>query len=135
MTLSPRQTKEYDCGVVAVKYLLELRGHYGDVGEIEKRLGTTPDEGTSHEGILSYLNTIEDFNPQPFTGPIESAPFPCIVNYWWGGDGHYAVVVSKTEHFLFLFNPASGEIERWRYDDFNNVFFSMRYGPKWSCSI
>lgn len=136
MIRSPIQQTEFDCGIVAVMYFMGLKGGFiPDRVALAFNLRTTPDQGTSHDAIREWLSLWSSRDPLEHIGPIESAPIPCIVNYWDEDDGHYGVVVAKTDDLLFLFNPQNGEVERWDVSAFNAVFYSKRYGAKWSISL
>jgi ABC-type bacteriocin/lantibiotic exporter with double-glycine peptidase domain len=134
--LPPTQRNEWECGIAAIRYLMLLLNHDTErwINQAIGIAGTTKKDGTSHAGIMQVIAWI-GYKPVEQYCQIQDVPVPSIVNYQWNGDGHYGVLVSKTRRHCFIFNPYDGEIDRWRLWDFNDAFFSKRYGKLWSVSV
>jgi ABC-type bacteriocin/lantibiotic exporter with double-glycine peptidase domain len=131
------QSKDYNCGVFSLHFLLGLHGISVDQEELEKIMGTTEEDGTNHKGIMkglshfgmkwvswydSHISTLQEF-------------LPAIINYQYcdedGCDGHYAVVLGQGHGFFTIYNPATGEIEKLDVEYLEKNWYSERYGKGW----
>lgn len=131
------QTKDYNCGVFSLHFLLGLHGIAVDPEELEKIMGTTEVDGTSHDGFRkglshfgfkwiswygAHVSTLQEF-------------LPAIINYQYcdedGCDGHYAVVLGQGHGFFVIYNPATGEIEKLDTEYLEKNWYSERYGKEW----
>jgi ABC-type bacteriocin/lantibiotic exporter with double-glycine peptidase domain len=134
MLISPVCETDWDCGLVASKYLTILLGGEWLTSLDEAALigKSTPEDGTPHEGILDLLA----YGGLRFVGKtfqtVAQVPIPAIVNYQSDGDGHYGVVVSKTTENVFIFDPADGVVRTFTFSEFDEVFYSLRYGRMWA---
>ncbi len=130
------QASAGDCGVTAIEHVLRSlgkvslgRGRMCEIG------GATDKDGISHDGLKAVL-AASDLRWSEHIGPIQDAPLLSIVNYLWEGDGHYGVLVKKTESDVFIFNPSFGTIDRHTTAEFNDLFSSPRYPPeKWALHV
>ena len=86
------QRYDYDCGVAAVNTLIMMLGREKlPADELEKRLGTTPDLGTSPVNIKRVLDEEKIDYMESRNGKFEDlekmigADFVCLVVYqaWW----------------------------------------------------
>ena len=145
------QETDYDCGPACVRYLTIARG-WGALGggpvdgsyvRMIRAAETTPEFGTSHEGMLQLINGM-GFSGRARIAPIEDVPLFAIVNYMsseavegekYPGDGHYGVVVGKSERNVYIWSPSYGKVITYSYHEFNKVFYSNRYGSKWSVEV
>jgi|ERR1700743_1331370 len=131
------QSQNYNCGVYALHFLLGLHGVSVMPETLEPIMGTTDQDGTSHDGIRkglshfgfkwvswygSHVSTLQEF-------------LPAIINYQYcdedGCDGHYAVVLGQGHGFFIIYNPATGEIETLEEKHLENNWYSERYGKGW----
>lgn len=129
------QDKEYNCGVYAMKFFLELIGITCDAEELEKIMEATEADGTSHEGMIKAFN-FYDIIPRSFNdAAVYELPNdrPFIINYQWDGDGHYAVVLGKIKDKFIIYNPGNGEIEIINLSIDN--WYSERYGKRWAITF
>lgn len=132
-----RQDKEYNCAVYAVKFLMALHGQYAFGSDfLEQELGTTEENGTSHEAIYNWFNgdVISGYE-----GNIDTVTLPAIINYQFcdGEDceGHYSVLLCVTEKKVTLYNPAYGQIEIIDKMVFVDNWYSKRYGNRWYLAL
>jgi len=135
-----RQTKDYNCAAGAVAFFVYLNsGKTLDVDRITEKLRCDPEEGTPHKPIIEYLRYLfryDNYIVKSVNSPLlTDVKFPLLVNYYDGEDGHYGVIISLfmqgEESMCELFNPATGEIEHIKWDDFQKSWYSPRYGKKW----
>lgn len=129
-----KQTKDYNCGPTALSYFLHLHGIEAQPNILEDHLGTTPEDGTSHEGIETYLRLI-GFAHYAGEQALHRIKLPMLVNFWEGTDGHYAVITCIHLHsgggFLWLMDPADGVEWKHNFEDFTKNWYSLRYGKNW----
>jgi len=131
------QTKDYNCGPTALCYFLHMHGIEAQPDILEDHLGTTPEDGTSHEGIVQYLRLI-GFPLIAGEIPLHQVRLPMLVNFWEGTDGHYAVIediyitTSGTQgNRIYLRDPADGLLHIHSFEDFTKNWYSLRYGKNW----
>lgn len=130
-----KQAKDYTCGPAAVSYFLARHGIHYDQTYLEGVLLSTPQSGTSHDAIQSFLYAIEF----PFTsGDMRFSVFrlPMLVNYWKDDDGHYGVITELRidrdgTSSIVLFDPEDGELKHMTLEAFRATWFSKRYGKNW----
>lgn len=132
-----KQKSDFSCGVYCVHFLLGLYGINILPEWLEPIMGTTEEDGTSHEGIKkgfrhfnfkwvewsdSHVSTLQEF-------------LPAIINYQYcdedGCDGHYAVVLGQGHGFFVIYNPGTGEIETLDCELLKKNWYSERYGKGW----
>lgn len=135
------QTKEYNCAVFSLNFLLGLYGVKTDTEELEKIIGTTEENGTSHEDIkkgIRYFNLKYISYDDSHVSTLEEF-LPAIINYQYcdadGYDGHYSVVLGKGHGFFTVYNPAIGEIEIINEKKLQENWYSERYGKGWFIQI
>lgn len=135
------QDKEYNCGVFAVNFILGINGIQSDTETLEQVMGTTENDGTSHEGIkkaVRYFNlkAVENYDSDIY---MLMDFLPAIVNYQFcdtdGCDGHYGVILGKSRLSFIIYNPGIGEIETIKFNDFEKIWYSERYGKRWFLKI
>lgn len=136
------QSKNYNCAVYALHFLLGISNLSSDIEDMEKELGTNEDKGTSHEQILDWLklNNVTGITYGNNSNVHRlSCVLPAIVNYqYWdkdGCDGHYGVVLTVNENKVILYNPAIGEIESVDKYYFEAKWYSERFGKGWFLKI
>lgn len=136
-----KQTKDYNCAVFSVQFLLGLYGIGSNIADLEIIMGASEEDGTSHEGIKkallhhnlkwvswyeSHISSLQEF-------------LPAIINYQYcdddGCDGHYSVVLGQGHGFFIIYNPATGEIERLVCEGLEKNWYSERYGKGWFLQI
>jgi predicted double-glycine peptidase len=128
-----RQKKDYDCGVYAVNFLMELHGIYNfGIDFLEQELKTTADNGTTHEDISNWFNNDV---LSGYDSDINKIKVPALVNYQYDGEGHYGVVLCITKKMVTIYNPAIGDIEIVDKGQFILSWYSERYGNKWYLSL
>jgi predicted double-glycine peptidase len=128
-----RQTKDYNCGVFAIQYILRLKGVLcPDIEILEKELNTSKKDGTPHEEMARYL-TERNIPFGRCNGAITD--FPTLVTYRYEDEDHYGVIININERLLWLYNPATGDIDMMRIKDFLNVWKCRRYGDKFGLII
>ncbi len=129
-----KQTKDYNCGPTALSYFLHLHGIEAQPAILEDHLGTTPEDGTSHEGIETYLRLI-GFPHYAGEQALHQIKLPMLVNFWEGTDGHYANIVgislSTTPALSSIVMFDDGEERVHRFEDFTKNWYSLRYGKNW----
>lgn len=132
-----QQDKEYNCGVYALHFLLGLYDISVNPEDLERIIGTTEENGTSHDNIMkglahfnlkwvswkdAHISTLQEF-------------LPAIINYQYcdedGCDGHYCVVLGQGHGFFAIYNPATGEIETLDSSYLEKNWYSERYGNGW----
>ena len=122
-----RQRYDYDCGVAALRYRLTMLGCSLHAYERDLQW-TTPDGGTSHEGMITLARSYEVCFVMT-TLPITYVPLFSIVNYEWDRDGHYGVLVGRVDkpnsEIVAIWNPATG-----RVDEYTAYAFEKRRNPK-----
>lgn len=103
------QKTDYDCGLVAMKQLLEYHGVKKNYSELKRMLKTNPENGTCIDKIKSALTkvglsafigkmTIEDVCKNvPVIAPIKS------IN---SGEGHYVTAIGHDRSNLYIQDPA-----------------------------
>lgn len=134
-----KQDKDYNCGVYATAFYLDILGvPYQDIKELEKMLKTDENNGTKPSDIVRVINELMKRKNNAWIGmraifssdnlmPDLLEKTPCIVNYQYGGDGHYGVVVCVQNWNVLLYNPAIGELEIIDLGSFINSWYSERY--------
>lgn len=134
MNTKYKQSKDYTCGPAALKYFLHLHGIEAKESILEDHLGTTPEDGTSHETIVQYLRLLS-FPHISGEIPLYAAKLPILVNYWEGTDGHYAVITEMCLRmdggFVGMMDPADGKKHTHTFEDFTKNWYSLRYGKNW----
>lgn len=135
------QDKDFNCGVYALHFLLFLNGIPCLLEELESELGTTEENGTSHEDIARVVLAKcpgVSLGCNTLINDLERK-LPAIVNYQYcdedGCDGHYSVVLNITDNTVCMYNPAIGEIENIDKNYFCEKWYSERYGKQWFLSI
>lgn len=131
------QTKDYNCGVFCVHFLLGLHGISVDAVVLENIMGTTEEDGTDYEGIrkgFSHFNLKWVSWEGAHVSSLQEF-LPAIINYQYedeyGKDGHYAVVLGQGHGFFAIYNPATGEIEKLDVQYLEKNWYSERYGKGW----
>jgi len=115
------QKFDYDCGVAAVISLMMLTGKKRLMeSEVEKRLKTTYELGTSPENIKRLLveETVEYVEKRNIKiaelGRFINEGYVCLVVYqaWWSEEekdnllcGHYSIVFDIDKDFVWLIDP------------------------------
>jgi ABC-type bacteriocin/lantibiotic exporter with double-glycine peptidase domain len=129
-----KQTNDYNCGPTALSYFLRQHGIRYEIDYLEKALLTTPEHGTSHDAIQSFLYAIEF----PFiSGDLRFSAMhlPMLVNYWKKDDGHYGVIIElhieARSSLVALFDPEDGRKHLMDVSDFRRNWYSKRYGKNW----
>jgi ABC-type bacteriocin/lantibiotic exporter with double-glycine peptidase domain len=132
------QRNGYECGVYCVHFIVGLYGIEPMLPEaLADIMGTTEEDGTSHEGIKkglkhykfkwvewsdSHVSILQEF-------------LPAIINYQYededGKDGHYSVVLGQGHGFFIIYNPVNGEIETLDCEYLDKNWYSERYGKGW----
>lgn len=131
-----KQSKDYNCGVYALHFLLRLHKlKLGSHKKLEALLGTHREEGTSHDAITAALERVPHAVWYDATLEDLSANLPALVNYQFQNDGHYGVVVSITASTLILYNPWGGALEVLDKAEFFKYWYSKRYGRRWFLSL
>lgn len=123
-----RQATNYTCGVAAAMSVYNYwTGKDAREDRLAARLGATPDAGTAHQRIASFL-TEEGLSVQTFKGMTlqelrscvdEGAPVIVALQAWasttldhaaWGSnwsDGHYNVAVGLDDRYVFFMDPST----------------------------
>lgn len=128
-----KQPNDWSCGVYALRYLLFLKGL--PLEPTEADLATTESDGTSHSAIRDYLFRHAVGHTECMGTPLGEIPKPCLVNYQYYRDGHYGVAVKQTGKRVYVFNPWTARIDAYKIKDFENRWFSTRYGAKWALAL
>jgi|SRR5882762_8770518 len=132
-----KQNKEYNCGVYALRFLLGLYSVHVTPEELEIIMGTTEQDGTSHDGIRKGLSHFNFKWVSWYDSHISSLQefLPAIINYQYedeeGKEGHYSVVLGQGNGFFTIYNPATGEIETLDCELLEKNWYSERYGKGW----
>lgn len=138
-----KQDKDYNCGVYAVDFFLKLFATGMGIESIQKELNTNPDNGTTPQSIVKFLEKMFGKGKVQFKTNVQiewlGNHAPCLVNYTYEGDGHWGVLLGETpavgddKHIfgyhkpcVYLYNPAAGEIDVMLLTDFYSVFYSER---------
>lgn len=134
-----QQRNDYECGVYCVHFLLGLYGVHAMLPEaLADVMGTTQEDGTSHEGIKKGLKRYGfrwvEWSDCHISYLQEC--LPAIINYQYLDegvfDGHYCVVLSYVYRgFFIIYNPATGEIETLDEKYLEKNWYSDRYGKGW----
>lgn len=132
-----KQDKDYNCATYSLHFLLGLYGIESSLKELEEIIGTTEQDGTSHEGIKNGLSHF-NFKWVSYDGSDISMlkdSLPAIINYQHledgKYDGHYCVVLGTGNNFFIIYNPSTGEIESIEFDYLDKNWYSERYGKGW----
>jgi len=141
---------EYDCGVAAVRYLFAMRGwQLHDYERDMQYARTTPEHGTSHEGIINLMRAY-GFKGVDRHEPIYEVPLFSVVNYQnfktgdpLGDYGHYGVLVGMdagdekgTPKNVYIWSPSEGTVDTFDTFAFMNRFYSKQFKPGyWSASL
>ena len=130
------QDRSYNCGIFATMFLLETQGIKADPRLLESIAGTTPKNGTTHEGMVKILHHYGKFTMSGRgTLDILRRHLPAIVNYQSGGDGHYGTVLAVYKRALWLWDPSDGKVKSIKLVDFRRRWFSKRYGRRWFLAL
>lgn len=120
----------------ALQFLLLCHGKaVTDLEALEAELGTEEEAGTSHEALLNFLKEEEVHYTYEASLEQLSGHLPAMVNYQYGDDGHYGVVLSITKDAVLLYNPYPGELELLNKAEFYESWYSKRYGNRWFLSL
>jgi len=132
-----KQDKDYNCAAYAIHMLLKLNGIDSNVKQIEHELGCDVETGTSHHQIVSWFdNTKITRISYGYLDSIYSKRLitPYIVNYQYcdenGCDGHYGVVITHLLNELLIYNPATGGVDIFNKEAFDDIWYSERYGNR-----
>lgn len=129
------QCNAYECGVNALAYLLHILGYNVDIVQLRNELGPTLKAGTAPIDIaralkkrkIRFIHTehclVKDIKP------------PCLVIYQYLNDGHYGVILSKTETHISIFEPWQAKIHRYTIKHFKKQWYSKRYEKQWCLII
>lgn len=132
-----KQSKDYNCGVFCLQFILGLHGVHVLPEALEVIMGTTEEAGTSHEGIKKGLSHFNFKWVSWYNSHVSSLQefLPAIINYQYldedGLDGHYSVVLGQGNGFFIIYNPATGEIETLNCEVLEKNWYSERYGKGW----
>lgn len=139
------QTNDYNCGVFAAMYYLEK--YFGiehieyQAGLLGSVAGTTPENGTSHEGVYSIFGSIlsAPVLTYKYNASVEDliSNLPAIVNCQSDGEGHYIVITDGDSLRLQYWDPADGK----NYSIYNpeewarKYWYSNLYGTRWFLNV
>jgi ABC-type bacteriocin/lantibiotic exporter with double-glycine peptidase domain len=125
-----KQDNEYSCGAFALAFFLSLHGFKTSPAEMKRLIDPSKNWGTAPlfmERVLQSLglkyNAYEDG---------EEYVVPLLVNVTANGDGHWGVIVARTDEYVSWYDPATGRIEVTPRSEFNVQWYSegstVRYG-------
>lgn len=132
-----KQTKNWNCGVYSLHFILTLYDIEANIEELERIMGTTELDGTSHTGIKKGLSHFNFKWVSWYDSHISSLQefLPAIINYQYcdedGCGGHYSVVLGQGNGFFTIYNPATGGIEKLNCELLEKNWYSERYGKGW----
>ena len=130
-----KQTKEYDCGVYALRYLLHLKNI--KLKPTEKELKTTFKNGTNPENICRYLaKKSVKYEVHKYNSPAvlvnQNWQPPILALYRWDNDDHYGVITKNKDETIAVFNPFTAETCFYPLREFVEIWYSNIYGPKYT---
>jgi predicted double-glycine peptidase len=147
-----RQATDYTCGVAVVQSVLYYNGIEYRQDILEKELGATPDDGTSHIEMRSFLvnqgigaEFEENLTLEKLIEYLRSdKPVICLIQAWNGQedydysnsweDGHYVVAVGFDDKAIYFMDPSTlgnytyipfDEFQtRWHDGDTGNMYYN-----------
>ncbi|MDE1856263.1 MAG: GNAT family N-acetyltransferase [Candidatus Micrarchaeota archaeon] len=136
------QVFDFTCGPASLKSVLQYNG----VKASERALssfGTTVEWGTDHESLVHAANAFgmkaEEKLGANITDIIKCIDkgTPVIVNYFLkkAGEGHYSVAYGYDKSNLYIMDVATGKKEKMSKQEFDEQWFSKRYGKKWMLAL
>lgn len=135
-----KQTKDYNCGVFSLMYLLNENCIYVHDSEIlEKELKTTNESGTHPLEIINYFkkNKIKYKIKENSNIFCLAVNLPAIVLYEYMKDSHYSVVKKMDEKYVYIFNVWTAKIQKLKIKEFEKKWFTKKYikTKKWFLTI
>lgn len=131
MLLDYLQLDAYSCGVSAFAFFLHILGRKHNIVELRKELGPTLREGTSPKRIEKYLHKRRIKFISKENAAISELLPPCLVIYQYLDDGHYGVILSKTDTHVALFEPWMGRVHLYTLKHFHKQWYSKKYEKQW----
>jgi ABC-type bacteriocin/lantibiotic exporter with double-glycine peptidase domain len=133
-----QQDDDFSCGVFALETLLSCHGIPYSAKDLRKKgLKAKPKTGLNQLQIAEFLTKIK-IPHQAIIVPNKTLPTalptPCLVNYQWYDEGHYATLLWVDAQFVVLANPGNGEIERIFIPEFTKVWHGTK-NPKYGWSL
>jgi hypothetical protein len=144
-----KQRYEFDCGVASARYRVGMLGQ-GSLRPYEQDLEIarcSSEDGTSHAGIIELARSY-GYCAQIFVDrSVRDLPLFSIVNYQSEEDGHYGVLIDRsqyetdittgdTEAYVSVWSPDDPVPVSFTIDAFDQRFYSKRYQPaKWAVLI
>ena len=139
-----RQMDDCSCGVAALRFLFYLTVWQNiqtynpyNLDYIPKRedLHTTYKDGTNPKNICKYLDRVGIRYIQSRTKSILHVDTPCLVLFRSDNEEDHYGVILEVDCNVKLFCPWYCRIEKYSIPEFNSLWWTKRYGRKWSLSL